>query len=129
MPECDCDALAQQVYEMSCNMSSLFEQNDNASRTVVDLLAPGYARRVMMLGKACPEKACELKQEYEHRLRIHNVTPEIFEIGPTPELTKRDAKIVREIVRSNLRYDQNALRSKMGWGQWFATAFSQRPRW
>jgi len=65
-----------------------------------------------MLGKACPEKAGELKQDYEQRLRTHNVTPEILEIGPTPELTKRDAKIVREIVRSNLRYDQNALDQK-----------------
>lgn len=110
-------------------MSSLFEQDDNASHASVDLLAPRYAQRVMALGKACPEKAGELKQDYEERLRIHNVTPIIFEIGPTPELSERDAKIVKEVVRSNLRYDQTVMLSKMGWSQWFAKAFSQRPRW
>ena len=127
MPECDCDVWAQRVYEMSCQMAAAFEKGGAEYDTI---RAPHYIRSVVALGKACPEKAGELKQDYEQRLHTHNATAVLL----TPEqrraaLTDRDYKIAREVARSNLRYDQEVLRSKMGWGQWFASALRQRPRW
>lgn len=128
MPEeCDCDAWAQQVYEMSCRMTAAFGKGDAENSTTK---VPQYIRSVVALGKACPEKAGELKQDYEERLRTHNATAVLLTPGQRGvELTKRDRTIAQEVVRSNLRYDQEVLRSKMGWGQWLASALSQRPRW
>jgi hypothetical protein len=128
MPEeCDCDAWAQRVYEMSCRMTAAFEKGDTERDTAK---VPQYIRSVVELGKACPEKAGELKQDYEQRLHTHNATAVLLTPGQCGvELTKRDRMIAQEVVRSNLQYDQEVLRSKMGWGQWLASALSQRPRW
>lgn len=125
----ECDAITQQVYEMSCEISFLFKQKDKVSRTKVDLLAPCYAQKVFVLGQQCPEIGKELQLDYEKRFKTHNVTPKIFVNGSTLKLSERDTKIVREVVHSNLQYDQQVLQSKMGWGQWFSIALSQRPRW
>lgn len=128
--ECDCDAWAQQVYDMSRRMNVAFDQNDRMAHPLVDSEAPEYIQSVVSLGRSSPDNARDLKKDYEQRLHTHNaaavlLTPELR----GGELTKRDRKIAQELVRSNMRYDQEVLRSKMGWGQWLGTALSQRPRW
>jgi len=127
MTQHDCDAWAQRVYEMSCRIAAAFEKGGVEQDTI---RAPQYIRSVVALGNACPEKAGELKHDYEQRLHTHNATAVLLTPGQRGvELTKRERTIAQEVARSNLRYDQEMLRSKMGWSQWFASALTQRPRW